>query len=966
MPARVRRGSVFHFQGLLLVWLLLICAKPARAAVLWSDLGATLVKDSGPGSDILHGAVKRDTSSTDTLYFKFHVDPLSDANTEEYFAAFQLFEGDQDRLAVGNSLKAWAYSAFNTAETGQSNTNTFGDFDLRSSLPESIGVGTFKTFELPRRGVERTIVFKVKYVGGTNDEVTVWLNPDLSQGATEASQPETLTTHFIANASFDQLRIRHGGGGQGWTFSDMAVATSFGDFVAASGAERGGGVGAGLDNLPFAFRSWQREQGLPQNAVHALAQTLDGYLWVGSDDGVARFDGVRFLSFGFREGLRAGPVRKLLADSRGALWIGSSGGLTCFQNGQFATYTASAGLPADAVTALAEDKDGRIWVGTEQGLAVWQNDQPMALGALLQFKGKVISALFKDRQGVMWVGVVGAGVFQFLSGKFEALADPSPEELLKDAHCLLVDKAARLWIGAGDDIILCREAGEWRRTRIPRNLATRPFVTTLVEESNGTVWAGSVSDGLVECSGGKLTVVNAGGGLLDNLVESLLVDREDNLWVATDAGLNQLRHKSIGAFAQGDGLDYGPVQGLAEIKPGVVWAAKPDGLYRWEGQRFSRLTPAGLPHGDLQIRSLLLARDGSCWAGTSRGLFQFKNPGAAAPDVEKPLLSQADVLCLDEDKDGTIWAGTRAGEVWRCSNGAGVLETNFSQTHSITVLFHDRDGAIWLGTDGNGLLRIQNADRSHYGKSDGLASDAICALHLDSEGALWIGTSGGGLSELRNGHITTFTTREGLPDNTVSQILEDDSGRLWLGGNRGISCISKLELREAASGKLAVIYPQVYGRPDGMLSEVCSGGFSPAGLKTKAGQLWFPTAKGIAVADPHPQSSPVPPVVLEEVLLDGVAAPDLRITMPKPVASAEESPEAFRIPPGRHRLEFQYTALSFNAPERVRFRYRLENLDSDWTEAGTRRTALYNYVPPGQYHFRVIACNSDGVWNEAG
>jgi len=253
-------------------------ATSARAVVLWSDLGATLAHETGVGSDILGGALKRDDFSTDTLYFKFHVDPLSDVGTEEYFAAFQLYEGDTERLGVGNSLKAWAYSAFNATTNGEFN-KVFGDLDLRSSQPESSSPGVFLPYELPRRGIERTIVFRVHYVPGADDAITVWLNPDLAPGATEAGQPESLTTTFSANASFNAIHIRHGGGGGGWTFSDMEIATSFSDFVSSGSAEPGGAApGAGGGGLALTFRAWQKEQGLPQNVVHALAQTRDGYL----------------------------------------------------------------------------------------------------------------------------------------------------------------------------------------------------------------------------------------------------------------------------------------------------------------------------------------------------------------------------------------------------------------------------------------------------------------------------------------------------------------------------------------------------------------------------------------------------------------------------------------------------------------------------------------------------------------
>ena len=663
----IRGGfSALRAAFLILALSLVMHAAPTRAVVLWTDLGATLIHETGAGTDILGGALRRDDSSTDTLYFKFHVDPLSDVGTEEYFAAFELYEGDAERLGVGNSLKAWAYSAFNTADTGDNN-KVFGDMDLRSARPESSGLGSFFTYEFPRRGIERTIVFKVQYVPGADDLVTIWLDPDLAPGATEENQLENRTTRIKANASFNQVRLRHGGGGGGWTFSDMAIATSFSDFVTG---ERGA--------LRLTFQSWQREQGLPQNSVRALAQTHDGYLWVGNDDGLARFDGIRFVAFGMREGLPTGPVGALFEDSRGILWIGSvGGGLTRWENGRFSTLTLRDGLPSDTVTALAEDSQGRIWIGTEAGLAIWEKGRFVALDAAAPFKGVAIPALFKDRGGTLWLGARGAGVFQLHGGRFDPVSDSSVERVLKDPHCLLVDHSGRTWIGAGDDLVLCHDGPEWRRYRIPRHLA-RPYVNTLAEEADGTVWAGSFSEGLFQFKDGKLTVVDARSGLSDNFVESLLVDREGNLWVGTGAGLNRLRRSNLSILGQNSGLGYGPVQGLTEVAPGVVWAGKPsDGLYTWEGARFSRLNSSDLTRRYPEVNSLLRARDGACWAGTAHALLRFKHPITAPDSSEPPALVGLNVTSLAEDPSGRVWAGTREGELWRLAGGNWSAQTRY-------------------------------------------------------------------------------------------------------------------------------------------------------------------------------------------------------------------------------------------------------------------------------------------------
>jgi ligand-binding sensor domain-containing protein/signal transduction histidine kinase len=982
----------------MLFWLCLATAllspPPVSAVVLWSDLGQTLVHENGTGTDILGGAVKRDTNSTGTLYFKFHVDPLSDVGTEEYFAGFQLFENDAEKLAIGNSLKAWAYSAFNTAETGPSN-KVSGDFDLSTARPESSAPGVFFPYELPRRGIERTIVFRVKYQPGAEDEVTVWLNPDLAPGATEEGQAENLTTRFKADAAFNEIRLRHGGGGGGWTFSDMEIATAFSDFVSAgtpdSTVEASGGP-VGVQALTF--RAWHREEGLPQNSVQALAQTHDGYLWIGNDDGICRFDGVRFVSFGLREGLRSGSVRTLFEDDKYALWIGTAGGgLTRMQEGRFTTFTTQDHLPSDSITALAQDSQGRLWVGTEAGLSIFENGRFAPLPALKGFPGKAISALARDRKGQMWVGIAGVGVFRYENDRLVQLADPSAESLLQDTHCLLVDGSGRIWIGAGDDFLLCRDGEQWRRYRMPRHLA-RPYVNTLAEEPDGTVWAGSVSEGLFQFKGGRLVTIDARSGLSDNAVQALLVDRESNLWVGTAGGLNRLRRSNLTVFGQNEGLGYGPVQGLAEVGPGTIWAGKPlEGIYRWQGRSFALLSGTDVSQRAPDVITLLEASDKSCWVGGGKGLWQFKSPETAKGEIEVAALAGLNVLSIAEGAGGEIWVGTREGQLWRRADGNWSMQTNYSLSRPITAIARDKDGAIWIGTDGAGLYRVKGEGRTHFGKGGRLLSDTVLCLYADAKGVVWIGTAGGGLTLWRDGDLATVTTKEGLPDNTISQVLEDSSERLWLGSNRGIACVSKHELEEFAAGKVRSVYPGLYGRAEGMASEECTGGFSPAGLKTKEGILWFPTMKGIVVIDPRPQRSDAPPpaVVLEETLVDGVVAAAGANTAPPalpplsldggihpsatdsnrtaelvPASARGKSDAVLRIPPGQHRLEFHYTGMNFSAPERVYFRYRLVGLDSDWVEAEGQRSAVYNYVPPGQYQFQVMARSSGGKWNEAG
>ena len=932
-------------------------AFPARAVVLWSELEPVTVNNNGAGTDLLAGAVKRDDSANDTLYFKFHVDPLSDETTEPYFAALELFEGDREHLGVGNALAAWGYSAFLNSE-GMTESNRSGGYvDLHSARPNPAAGESLVNFQLPQRGVGVTIVFKIQFVPGGDDLVTVWLNPDLGPGANEVNQPETLTTRFNANGSFDELRLRHGGSGGGWTFSDIAIATTFNDFVDVSSTRPAG------DKTDFArgapslhYRAWTREQGLPAS-VRALTQTREGYLWLAGDSGLTRFDGLRFVSLlPGKNSATNFPARVLFGDSRGALWIGTTNdGLKRRQNGEVLELNKQNGLPSDAITALAEDDQGKIWIGTDAGLVLWQNGKLAALENAAAIKDRAITALFKDRQGDVWLGAKGAGVFHRSGEKFLPAPEFSDAGLLADSHCLLADKTGRLWIGAGVDSVLCLADGRWQRYHIPQRQSPS-FVCALAEEPDGTIWAASDGGGLFQFVRDNFTAVATSSGFAGKSVGALLVDREGKLWAGSDEALNRLQRKTLFALGQNEGLGFGVVRGLAEVSPGVVWAIKPnDGIYRWDGQGFSRLKAAGLSPRDTQVNAVFVARDGVCWVAGENGLLRYKDPVAAADEVKPYEMPGENVLALAEDRDGVLWAGTQAGKIWCLNAGVWTERKIFSGTNAVTAILPEPGVALWIGTDGGGLFRLAGQKLERFGSREGLASDAIRALHLDGQGTLWIGTAGG-LSRWRGGRIFNFNLRDGPLQDAVSQILEDDFARLWLGTGRGLACVRKSRLEEFAAGKTTAVFPKYFTRADGMLSEECTGGFFPAGLKTQSGLLWFSTTKGVAVVAPPalPSEMPMPGVTLEEILLDGV-----------PVGE-NFAPATLQIPPGKHRLELRYAGLRFDSPEQIRFRYRLQGWDAGWIDAGTDRSAIYNFVPPGEYQFTVTACDSDGKWAASG
>ncbi len=315
------------------------------------------------------------------------------------------------------------------------------------------------------------------------------------------------------------------------------------------------------------------------------------------------------------------------------------------------------------------------------------------------------------------------------------------------------------------------------------------------------------------------------------------------------------------------------------------------------------------------------------------------------------------IQAVTQTRDGYLWLGTKAGLVRFDGVRFAVfdkLNTKEILSNDILDLYEDRDGNLWVGTTGGGLNRLRDGKFTSYTTRDGLSQDFVRSIYEDGDGSLWIANYGGGVNRFKDGRFTAYTTNVGLFDNTIYQVLDDDQGNLWMSCNRGIFFVSKQQLNDFAENRIASVTSVPFGKSDGMRSSECNGGNQPAGIKARDGNLWFPTIEGVAVVDPRRMliNTQPPPVLIDKTMVDDHVLVD---------GLTEAT-----LPPGKGQLEFHYTALSFLAPEKVMFKYKLEGFDQDWTDAGARRVAYYTNLPPGSYRFRVIACNNDGKWNEEG
>jgi ligand-binding sensor domain-containing protein/signal transduction histidine kinase len=697
---------------------------------------------------------------------------------------------------------------------------------------------------------------------------------------------------------------------------------------------------------------WQMEQGLPQNSVAALAQTADGFLWFGTEEGLVRFDGVAFQVFhaGNTKELRQNSITALHAGASGALWIGTvSGELSQLRNGRFTALPCPPELRSKRVNCVLEDADGSLWAGTEGGLVHGEAGGFRIYGTGDGLASERVRSLHRDREGKLWVGTA-AGLCVREGGRLRRASDPWLGGASVMALC--GDEAGGLWVGTVEGRLGRLAGGQTQLFGVAEGLRAGS-ITSLALDRDGSLWIGTRKEGVLRRQGGRFETYGRAEGLSDGWVLSLFEDREGSLWVGTyTGGLNRFRDTVFTTHSLAQGLPPAPSTALLEDPSGGVWVGSAAGLSHWKDGKAVRIPGAGRLSSEV-ILSLALGQDGSLWIGTREGLDRLRD-GRLTGFTSRLGGSGTRVFSLVNGREGSLWIGTSGG-LRRLKDGR---VTTYGPREGlpdspVMCLLERRDGSLWIGTQGEGVAELRDGALTVRVDRASVSGMPVLCLLEDGEDGLWMGLHGGGLKRFRQGKLSTLTKAQGLFDDSVFHIQDDGHGRFWMSSNKGIFRAEARELQDVAEGIRPALHGVSYGIPDGLLSAECNGGCQPAGLRTRDGCLWFPTTKGVAVVDPArlPLNPLPPPVHIQALVVD-----QKQVRLGEPL----------HIPPGSQSLEIHYTALSFILPERVHFEYLLEGLDREWVKASTRRVAYYTSLPPGTFRFRVRACNNDGVWNLEG
>jgi signal transduction histidine kinase/ligand-binding sensor domain-containing protein len=679
---------------------------------------------------------------------------------------------------------------------------------------------------------------------------------------------------------------------------------------------------------------WTADSGLPQNSVRGIVHAADGYLWVATLDGIAKFDGLRFTVYNKSNtpGITSNRFVAMAEGDSGDLWMASEdGNLIRYRAGHFQRMGEAEGLRPYSVGAITYDHRGGFWVDSDDRVYRWAPQSG-------RFEREVFDR--DDTRFIpLWWG--GTGFWAIQNGNLVCFTRGHlTTHLLPKTLTLAHIQGVAV---GGDDVVWIGTTDGHLGRLVDGSLAVgKGTVTTDWLSSKREGWRGQIAPDF------RRTVIFPSDGIEKGIPYNVVVaDDEDNMWVGSeDEGLFRVQRQSIKSLSSTQGLASDGVYPVMESSAGDMWVGSwPAGLTRVHDGRVTAFTKAdGVPG---LVTALAEDRSGTIWVGSHNGVRIFSHgrlivpPGI--PEEKLPV-----VQVIHPMGDGAMMLGTPKGiYLLAGSNSRWMTTRDGLASDDVRVILEDRRGDTWVGGYG-GLTRIHNGVMTRWTEAEGLPSNNIRAIDQDSAGEIWVGTYDGGIGWLHNGKWAVFNQSSGLYDNGAFQILEDGQERFWISSNRGIYRVSRRQLIDVAEGHEKRADSVAYGRADGMLSMECNGGVWPAGAKDAHGFLWFPTEKGVAIVDPTSVSvDNLPPkVVIESASVEH---------------KMQTAVDQVVMRPGETNLEVQYTALSYSRPEQISFRYKLDGVDENWQEVGHRRTAYYTHLPPGDYVFRVTARNSDGV-----
>jgi ligand-binding sensor domain-containing protein/tRNA A-37 threonylcarbamoyl transferase component Bud32 len=706
--------------------------------------------------------------------------------------------------------------------------------------------------------------------------------------------------------------------------------------------------------------NWNDETGLPQNSVLSILQTRDGYLWLGTEEGLVRFDGVEFVVFDSDNTpeIINNRIDCLYEDHNQYLWIGTmGGGVVSHKNGIFKGFTQTQGLASLDIYDIHGDDSGNIWIGTDGGGLFRLSVKDNKITNYNDKKGLVgneIKSIFSDGKGNLWVGTT-MGLSRIKDEKIVNynVGVKSGDKDSEVINVIYEDSRKNLWIGTIG--ALYRMEGESFIKYDINSDNTSVDVSSLYEDVNGNLWIATKNSGLARFRDGDFDVLGKQDIFANNWILDVTEDREGNLWVGTSyKGLFRIKDEKFTTLTRKEGLSDDIIFSIFQDSKGYIWIGTNSGLDRYKAGKISSFTTnQGLTHNT--VDTITEDSSGAIWVGTDKGLNRLPNADSNRFRVNSYFkkLEDSYIPSILEDSSGALWVGTLRGAIHiKDRISTKYTDENGLATRFVNFIHEDRNGNTWISNLRGGVTMFKDGKFTQYSSKNGLSADSLNCIFEDADGVIWFG-SNNGLTRLQEGKFFSITRKTGLFNNNIYQILEDDNRNLWMSTNKGIFRVSKSDLQDLSKGLIQRIKSIVYNKDDGMRSSECNGGYQRAGTRTKDGRLWFPTMKGVAIIDPAriKINKVLPPIHIQKILLDGDP-----VDINKPIV----------IPPGVKRLQLFYTALSFVNPQKVKFLTMLEGFDEEWLDSGTRRTTWYTNLDGGKYTFKVIACNNDSKWSRIG